>query len=255
MKLFFLIAILSINILGQVHLYTVPTKAVNNTIISLITDSTEVFLLDRSNPLYKDGDSAAEKFIVINPPANFIGKQPQGTMDRILSDTEASNILDSSVLFKYKRPVTANQQWEANQRVNIGDKRIYNGKTYTCRVNHITLQNYNPEATLIYLWTIQPTGYAWQVGVNYAVNDSVTYNGSSYRCLQAHVSQTNWNPVSTLNVLWGTYAPATSAWTVGVAYKVGDVVTYNGSTYQCLQAHTSISTWYPSAVPALWKKL
>ena len=42
---------------------------------------------------------------------------------------------------------------------------------------------------------------------------------------------------------------------VGVAYKVGDIVVYvpNGLKYQCLQAHTSISTWTPPAVLALWK--
>jgi hypothetical protein len=43
-----------------------------------------------------------------------------------------------------------------------------------------------------------------------------------------------------------------SAWTVGVAYKVNDVVTYQSKTYKCLQAHTSQAGWTPSAVPALW---
>ena len=40
-----------------------------------------------------------------------------------------------------------------------------------------------------------------------------------------------------------------------VAYSVGQKVQYNGSEYQCLQAHTSESTWTPAAVPALWKDL
>lgn len=49
--------------------------------------------------------------------------------------------------------------------------------------------------------------------------------------------------------------PATSgpaAWEPGVAYSVGDEVTYSGSTYRCRQAHTSQADWTPSAVPALW---
>ena len=46
---------------------------------------------------------------------------------------------------------------------------------------------------------------------------------------------------------------AASAWAAGVAYKVGDQVTYNGSTYQCLQAHTSQVGWEPPNVPALWQ--
>jgi hypothetical protein len=40
-----------------------------------------------------------------------------------------------------------------------------------------------------------------------------------------------------------------------VAYSVGQKVDYNGEIYQCIQAHTSESTWEPSIVPALWKDL
>ena len=41
-------------------------------------------------------------------------------------------------------------------------------------------------------------------------------------------------------------------WATGASYNVGDVVTYNGSTYVCIQAHTSEPGWTPDAVPALW---
>lgn len=37
-----------------------------------------------------------------------------------------------------------------------------------------------------------------------------------------------------------------------VAYKIGDLVTYNGHTYRCIQAHTSLPGWDPASVPALW---
>src|SRR4051812_49251892 len=43
------------------------------------------------------------------------------------------------------------------------------------------------------------------------------------------------------------------AWAVGVAYAVNDTVTYNASTYKCLQAHTSQADWTPPATPALWQ--
>lgn len=46
--------------------------------------------------------------------------------------------------------------------------------------------------------------------------------------------------------------PAVPAWTEGAAYKVGDLATYAGTTYRCLQAHTAIAGWTPAAVPALW---
>ncbi len=42
------------------------------------------------------------------------------------------------------------------------------------------------------------------------------------------------------------------AWAPGVAYAVNDTVTYAGSTYYCIQAHTSQTGWEPPNVPALW---
>src|SRR5829696_1278409 len=36
-------------------------------------------------------------------------------------------------------------------------------------------------------------------------------------------------------------------------YAVGAVVSYGGSEYRCLQAHTSQPDWTPPATPALWQ--
>ncbi|MCM3781391.1 lytic polysaccharide monooxygenase [Neobacillus mesonae] len=57
---------------------------------------------------------------------------------------------------------------------------------------------------------------------------------------------------NTLNI--STSAPSTSApdWVPGTAYKVNDLVTYNGVVYKCRQAHTSLTGWEPTATPALW---
>lgn len=43
------------------------------------------------------------------------------------------------------------------------------------------------------------------------------------------------------------------AWQPNTSYAVGALVTYGGQTYQCLQAHTSLTGWEPPNVPALWK--
>ncbi|WP_371482771.1 carbohydrate-binding protein [Kitasatospora sp. NBC_00315] len=45
-----------------------------------------------------------------------------------------------------------------------------------------------------------------------------------------------------------------AAWTAGTGYRVGDAVTYAGSAYRCLQAHTAITGWEPPNVPALWQR-
>src|SRR5581483_2492639 len=60
-------------------------------------------------------------------------------------------------------------------------------------------------------------------------------------------------PVAFLLVTPQAYAQTTApAWTAGTSYKVGDLVTYNGVTYVCLQAHTALTGWEPPNVPALW---
>ena len=42
-------------------------------------------------------------------------------------------------------------------------------------------------------------------------------------------------------------------WATWTAYSVGQLVTYSGTTYQCVQAHTSEPGWTPDAVAALWE--
>lgn len=39
------------------------------------------------------------------------------------------------------------------------------------------------------------------------------------------------------------------------SYLAGDIVTYEGKSYSCLQAHTSQPGWDPISVPALWQEV
>ncbi|MCX7748341.1 MAG: glycosyl hydrolase family 18 protein [Clostridia bacterium] len=58
--------------------------------------------------------------------------------------------------------------------------------------------------------------------------------------------------------LFTSVSPASAAydqWKDGQAYKVGDVVLYEGKYYQCLMAHTSNPEWIPSKSATLWKVL
>jgi chitinase len=47
--------------------------------------------------------------------------------------------------------------------------------------------------------------------------------------------------------------PGTGEWQNNHSYKVGDVVTYKGKKYTCLQAHTSNAGWTPDAAFTLWQ--
>lgn len=42
---------------------------------------------------------------------------------------------------------------------------------------------------------------------------------------------------------------------VGIAYAVGDIINYNGTLYEVIQAHTSQADWKPNEVPAVYKKI
>jgi chitodextrinase len=113
----------------------------------------------------------------------------------------------------------------------------------------------------------------WQDGVAYDVGQKVRYAGRGYRCLQAHHSLSTWAP-SVVPALWGDLGefdcsggtvtpPGTGgngscnldSWGSGVAYAVGDEVRHEGEHYRCLQAHTSIASWAPDEVPALWSHM
>lgn len=50
-----------------------------------------------------------------------------------------------------------------------------------------------------------------------------------------------------------TIEPVIPLWEANNSYKAGDIVSYSGKTYKCLQGHTSLPGWEPSNVPALWQ--
>lgn len=126
-----------------------------------------------------------------------------------------------------------------------------------CRQNHnMTIYKPSQVPALFSFYRENSDTLSWIENEEVKVGWKRVYNGITYRCLQSHQTLSTWTPTATLGVLWASEAPPTSAWVIGVAYKIGDIVTYNGSSYQCLQAHTSISTWTPTAtLNVLWTKL
>lgn len=45
------------------------------------------------------------------------------------------------------------------------------------------------------------------------------------------------------------------AWQVGLSVFVGDVYTYGGCLWRCIQSHTTQQNWTPDMLPALWRKV
>lgn len=52
-----------------------------------------------------------------------------------------------------------------------------------------------------------------------------------------------------------TTTSSAAAWAAGVAYKAGDIVSYNGKNYKCTIAHTAIVSWEPTNAFTLWSPL
>ena len=44
-------------------------------------------------------------------------------------------------------------------------------------------------------------------------------------------------------------------WQSGISVQIGDVYSYTGFLWRCIQAHTTQTGWEPDKVPALWRKV
>ncbi|GAK39343.1 lytic polysaccharide monooxygenase [Paenibacillus urinalis] len=82
----------------------------------------------------------------------------------------------------------------------------------------------------------------------------LTANTSYSFTVKAKDAAGNVSPASNTLTISTSAPPSTTApaWTPGTAYKVNDLVTYNGVVYKCRQAHTALTGWEPATTLALW---
>jgi hypothetical protein len=94
---------------------------------------------------------------------------------------------------------------------------------------------------------------AWATGVAYSIGDIVAFNDRAYSCRQAHTSQVDWSP-STAFTLWVVHRANEDElpWVACEPVEIGWTRTYDGTVYECIQAHVTQPDWTPDAVPALW---
>ena len=97
----------------------------------------------------------------------------------------------------------------------------------------------------------------YEIGKYYKIGDTFSYLGEYYKVISPNTSQKDWIPSTTLSL----YTKITASTTISAfkqptgstdAYKKGDKVTFNGSTYESL---IDANVWSPSAYPVGWKKL
>lgn len=183
-------------------------------------------------------------------------------VNTLLSDADENALLGALTAAGVSAPPLPDVGADLRQ----GDIYDYNGTLVMVRQSH-TRTTHDPADVPALFVRYRPDAadvLDWIAGEQVYVGTRRVYEGVTYEVLQAHVTQADWTPDAT-PALWQEVVeePPTGEWVAGVAYVGdntagagnGDVVTYQGHTYRCLQSHTSISTWTPTAVPALWLQL
>ncbi len=122
---------------------------------------------------------------------------------------------------------------------------------FTSTASNLVIGDTNNEED-VFSRSLELGGPAWAPNVAYQVDDVVTYAGNAYRCRQPHTSLTGWEPPST-PALWEIPGDCSSPeWQAQVQYAAGNIVSYQGTDYQCVQSHMSLTGWEPPNTPALW---
>jgi len=142
---------------------------------------------------------------------------------------------------------------EAGQIYDAGDRFV------RCRQTHP--RGINPVEDVPALFALYREGgdLSWSdAGEVLEVGDVRTYDGDEWVVRQAHQSRSDRKP-DVYTAGWWRLVPVTddggpAEWATQVDYSVGDRVTYQGTEYECLQAHTSQVGWQPPNVPALWSE-
>ena len=100
----------------------------------------------------------------------------------------------------------------------------------------------------------------------YRLGDTVTHHGRTWESMHPHLN--HWEPGSpgVDGRIWEDITPVAAEenpatgetitqWAPGIVATVGMKLTYNGTTYEVIQAHTTQADWLPDALPTLYKKL
>ena len=86
----------------------------------------------------------------------------------------------------------------------------------------------------------------WTAGTVYVKDDIVRYGGKTYLCQLGHTSNSNFNTdLDVVPTKWNLFSDGQrwrDAWTIGTSYEEGDLVSYGGNIYVCIDGHTSAAT-------------
>lgn len=145
---------------------------------------------------------------------------------------------------------TWKDQWAAADEYFRDDVVYYQGSSWVCLRQHIA-GDFADDIAFIApgdtdpspAWRKMTDGRSfngdWTPDTRYDPGVLIKIGGNVYLCITAHTSSTNFNSDS---IYWEIFAVGSNfrnTWATTTRYRVGDVVRYNGYTYQCTLEHTS----------------
>ena len=106
--------------------------------------------------------------------------------------------------------------------------------------------------------SIAPIFPPWEPDIAVTVGEVYQWDGTLVEVIQGHVTQADWEPdqVPALFKIHRTDSGGGPIqWQPGIAVEVDEIVTYEGTSYRVIQAHTTQAGWTPPAVPSLFEPL
>lgn len=132
-------------------------------------------------------------------------------------------------------------QWQPSAVYDPGDIVSYGGNLYLCVETHQSSSSFIDNNDK---WALYAVGTAfsqnWEPSTLYAVGKVIRYGGIVYRCLVEHTSGSS---ITDNQESWQIFYQGIEYrqdWDVDITFRVGDVVKFGASLYECKKEHTPI---------------
>ncbi|WP_052685026.1 lytic polysaccharide monooxygenase [Lentzea aerocolonigenes] len=139
--------------------------------------------------------------------------------------------------------------WTFTARHRTRDYEYFIGGT---RVGYVNGNNAAPVDPVQH--TINLSGFSGRQKLRAVWNIGDTVK-AFYSCMDINIGGTGGNPTPPPTTTNPTPPPVGGTWAPNTAYATGATVTYGGSSYRCLQGHTSLTGWEPPNAASLWQKI
>lgn len=179
-----------------------------------------------------------------------------------LAGQYADDVLAHEVVSSDQKTVVERLGWAQNHilwspgiTVERGAVVSFANTLWRCLQAHVTQGGWQPSTTPA-LWTRYYTPDVvpdWVQPIS--ASDAWPFGAHVMHRTKEWISQIQdnvWEPGVAAGLWLEVGTPSTTEWAVGTAYAINDVVTYQGQSYKCRQAHTAQVGWEPPKVLALW---